>query len=153
MRCNLCVSSTASNDLYLPHYLLLGLVQAHSKQCELFKNMGGAEHMETSCNNILQHAIDGESVQSVNSLPPCSCTGSSNLTERQSVCYLVSRHGKSRYTAIWKLSDLAASNAQLNEMGPELNDSQESSYLSPTSGVREGLCGKAMWIFSGRHGT
>lgn len=38
--------------------------------------------------------------------------------ETENDFYVIARHGKAKNVAIWKLADLSASNAQLNEVGP-----------------------------------
>lgn len=54
--------------------------------------------------------------------------------------HLCAKHGKSRHTAVWSMTNVAKSNANLFELDP--NKMRNGSFVVPEEGIFVGLCGK-----------
>lgn len=54
--------------------------------------------------------------------------------------HLCAKHGKSRHTAVWSMTNVANSNANLFELDP--NKMRNGSFVVPEEGIFVGLCGK-----------
>lgn len=54
--------------------------------------------------------------------------------------HLCAKHGKSRHTAVWPMTNVANSNANLIELDP--NKMRNGSFVVPEEGIFVGLCGK-----------
>lgn len=114
-----------------------GLMQSHDALCPVPKGLADGPSADNSAPAVC-HVVGSKPIPAGEDFS-CTCKDG----KRFALC----RHGKSRYPSLWDLEDVALSNAQLLEMGPELV-SGDGTYITPPGGLQAGLCGRALWLFA-----